>query len=201
MKKILQAAATGLALMLLCGFAYPLLVLGIGKLAFNSQSSGSIIYVNGKAVGSELIGQDFSESCYFRGRPSAVYYDTFAGGTALEAIRPSSGSFNYSTSSQALRKRVAADIAEFLKDNPTVEEKDLPADLFTASASGLDPDISPAAANIQVARVSSASGIPKARVEHIIADCTSGPQLGIFGEYRVNVLKANLEIYRLMNNK
>lgn len=201
MKKFIQAAVTGLVLIVLCGFAYPLLVLGIGRLAFSRQAGGSIVYVDGKAAGSELIGQDFKDNRFFHDRVSSVNYDTFTADTDIENIKPSSGSYNYASSDKALGSRIKGDIAEFLKENPTVSAKDLPADLFTCSASGLDPDISPAAAEAQVDRIVSSTGITKERVERIVSDCTTGRDIGIFGEKRVNVLKANLEIYKLLKNK
>lgn len=198
MKKFLQALAVGLVFIVVCGFAYPMLVLGIGQLAFHSQANGSLIKSDGKVVGSVLIGQNFTDSRFFHGRVSAVNYDTFAANTPSKEMVPSSGSANYAVSNKDLEKRITNDVDSFLKNNPGVSEKDLPADLFTSSFSGLDPDISPASAEVQVNRIANSTGIPKTKIEQIIKDNTTGRDLGIFGETRVNVLKSNLEIFALL---
>jgi potassium-transporting ATPase KdpC subunit len=198
MKKVLQALTVGLVFILFCGFAYPLLVLGIGQLAFPHQANGSMITMNGEVVGSELIGQSFTDNRFFHGRVSVVNYNTFLPGTSSKDMSVGSGSANYSVSNPDLTKRIKADVAAFLKANPTVKEKDLPADLFTSSFSGLDPDISPASAEVQVDRIVKATGISEPTIEKIIKDNTAGRDLGIFGESRVNVLKANLAIYQLL---
>ena len=201
MKKILQALSMGLVFIVLCGFAYPLLVLGIGQLVFPKQANGSMVSAGGKVVGSELIGQDFTDTRFFHGRVSAVNYNTFPAGTDPDKMAPGSGSANYAVSNPALKKRIRADVDAFLRANPSVSAKDLPADLFTSSYSGLDPDISPEAAQVQTDRIAKASGISKDKVQQIIRDSTAGRALGIFGEPRVNVLKANLEIDRLLQKK
>lgn len=201
MKKILQALSVGLVFIVLCGFAYPLLVLGIGQLVFPKQANGSMVSAGGKVVGSELIGQDFTDTRFFHGRVSAVNYNTFPAGTDPDKMAPGSGSANYAVSNPALKKRIRADVDAFLRANPSVSAKDLPADLFTSSYSGLDPDISPEAAQVQTDRIAKASGISKDKVQQIIRDSTAGRALGIFGEPRVNVLKANLEIDRLLQKK
>lgn len=201
MKKLLQALSVGLVFLVLCGFGYPLLVLGIGQAAFPKQANGSMVSVGGRIVGSELIGQDFKDARFFHGRVSAIHYNTFPAGTAGSNLLPASGSSNYAVSSKNLENRVKTDVAAFLKQNPGVSEKDLPSDLFTSSYSGLDPDISPAAAQVQADRIVKAAGIPKDEIKRIICDNTEKRALGIFGEIRVNVLKANLEIYKLLQNK
>lgn len=201
MKRCWQAFAAGLVFLVFCGLAYPLLVLGIGQAAFHWQANGSMLTVDGKVVGSALIGQDFRDARFFHGRISAVNYNTFPAGTAADKMLPGSGSENYATSNPDLTKRVKSDVAVFLKENPTVSEKALPADLFTSSFSGLDPDISPAAAQVQVDRIVKAAGISRAQVEKIIRGNTARRDLGIFGEVRVNVLKANLEIDRQLQGK
>lgn len=200
MKKVLQAFVVGLAFIVFCGFAYPMLILGIGQIAFPHQANGSMIKVNGKVVGSELIGQKFTDKRFFHGRVSAVNYNTFSASTASKDMTVGSGSANYSVSSPDLKKRVQNDVAAFLKENPTVKEKNLPADLFTSSFSGLDPYISPASAEVQVDRIVKATGIKKATVEKIVKDNMAGRDLGVFGEKGVNVLKANLEIYTLLKS-
>lgn len=201
MKKFLQALSVGLVLLVLCGFAYPLLVLGVGQLAFRRQANGSMVSAGGRVVGSGLIGQDFKDARFFHGRVSAVHYNTFPSDTAPGNLTPGSGSANYAVSSKELEKRVKADVAAFLKANPGVSAKDLPADLFTSSFSGLDPDISPAAARAQVARIVKATGLSQAAIERIVRENTAGRDLGLFGEPRVNVLKANLAIDRLLQGK
>jgi len=198
MKKLLQAFCVGLAFIVFCGFGYPLLVTGIGQIAFHGKANGSMIKVGGKVVGSELIGQDFKDSRFFHGRVSAVNYDTFPADTKPQDMLPGSGSANYAVSNPDLTKRIQTDVAAFLKANPSLTEKDLPADLFTSSFSGLDPDISPADAQIQVDGIAKATGISKSHIQQIIKDNTTGRDFGIFGEPRVNVLKVNLEIYRLL---
>lgn len=201
MKKFLQALSVGLVFIVICGFAYPMLVLGIGQLAFHKQANGSMIVTNGKVVGSELIGQDFKDNRFFHGRVSAVSYNTFPADTNADKLLPGSGSSNYAVSNKELEKRIKTDVEAFLKDNPDVSEKDLPADLFTSSFSGLDPDITPASAEVQVDRIMKATGLSKNKIEQIIKDNTAARDLGLFGETRVNVLKANLEINQLLQGK
>lgn len=200
MKKFLQALSVGIVFLVVCGFIYPLLVMGIGQAAFPYQANGSLVKLNGQVVGSALIGQNFSDDRFFHGRVSAVNYNTFAANEKAENMKPGSGSENLAVSNQALVERIKRDVQAFLKANPSVSEKDLPADLFTSSFSGLDPDISPAAASVQADRIAAATGIGKDKIEGIIQDATAGPELGVFGETRVNVLKANLEIYQLLHS-
>jgi K+-transporting ATPase ATPase C chain len=198
MKKLLQALSVGLVFIVFCGFGYPLLVTGIGQIAFHGKANGSMIKLGGKVVGSELIGQSFTDARFFHGRVSAVNYNTFPADTKPQDMLPGSGSANYAVSNPDLTKRIQTDVAAFLKTNPGLTEKDLPADLFTSSFSGLDPDISPADAQIQVDGIAKATGISKSQIQQIIKDNTTGRDLGIFGEPRLNVLKANLEIYKLL---
>jgi K+-transporting ATPase ATPase C chain len=201
MKKFLQVFMLGIVFIIICGFAYPLLITGISQIAFHNKANGSMIEYNGVIVGSELIGQDFKDARFFHGRVSAVNYDTFTSDTKSENILPSSGSSNYAVSNPDLTKRIKDDVAAFMKANPGVSEKDLPADLFTSSFSGLDPDISVEAAGVQVDSISKATGIDKSKIEEIVKNNTQGRDLGVFGETRVNVLKANLDIYKLLQNK
>lgn len=201
MKKFLQALLVGVAFIVFCGFGYPLLVLGVGQIAFPAKANGSLITVGGKVVGSELIGQDFKDARFFHGRVSAVNYNTFPADTGADKMLPGSGSANLAVSNPDLKKRIQTDVAAFLKANPGLTEKDLPADLFTSSFSGLDPDITPADAQIQVDGIVKATGLSKTAIEQIVKSNTTGPDLGVFGETRVNVLKANLQIYKLLNSK
>ncbi|HHY26104.1 MAG TPA: K(+)-transporting ATPase subunit C [Desulfitobacterium dehalogenans] len=185
-----------LALLLICGLAYPLLLTGIGQLLFPSQANGSLIRIDGQAIGSELIGQDFTDARFMKSRPSAVNYNTY---TQEDKDRgqyagPGSGSPNYAATNPDLLERVEADMAEFLESNPSVKREDLPTDLLTASGSGLDPHISPASAAIQIPALAEATGLSQRTLEAIVKENTLGKFLGVFGEETVNVLKVNLEI-------
>ena len=177
------AIAVLLGLTLITGVIYPAAVTAVAQVAFPSQASGSMIVVDGKAVGSSLIGQAFSDPRYIWGRPSA------AGANGYDASA-SSGS-NLGPTSQALIDRITAEVDRQRAANGNAP---IPADLVTTSASGLDPDISPAAADYQVARVAAARGIPEADVRAAIARHTQQPLLGFLGEPRVNVLTLNLDL-------
>jgi K+-transporting ATPase ATPase C chain len=164
------------------GVIYPLAVTGIAQVIFPDQANGSLIMVNGKAVGSELIGQQFDDSKYFWGRPSAAGYKAAA----------SSGS-NYGPMNPNLLKAVQARIDTLKAADPN-NTLSIPVDLVTASGSGLDPHISVAAALYQIHRVASARGLSEADVRSLVDQYTEGRQFGIFGESRVNVLKLNLAL-------
>lgn len=185
-----------LAMLLICGLAYPLLLTGISQVIFPKQANGSLIIINGKTVGSELLGQDFTDARFMKCRPSAVNYNTY---TKEDKERGNytgvgSGSKNYAPTNPELAKRVQDDIAEFLKTNPTVKQEEIPTDLLTASGSGLDPHISPASASVQIPALSEATGLSQEKLERIVKNNTERKTLGIFGEERVNVLKVNLDI-------
>lgn len=173
------AIVMGLLFALLLGIAYPFALLGIGQVVFPHQANGSLIVERGQAVGSELIGQAFTSDRYFHGRPSAA-------GKGYDGLA-SSGS-NLGPTSQVLADRVKADAATLAAEHPG---RAVPADLVTASGSGLDPDISPAAAEWQVERIARARGVAPAMVRRIIASETTGPVLGFIGDARVNVLALN----------
>lgn len=201
MKIFLRAITLTLVLFILCGFIYPLTMTGVSQLLFHKQANGSIIEYNGQAAGSELLGQKFTDSRYFHGRISAVNYNTYKqedkiadknGKTAYSGV--SSGSANLAPSNPALVERVKKDIDEFLKANPGVKKEDIPTDLLTSSGSGLDPDISPQAAEIQVPAISKATDISIDELNTIVGKYTTERTFGIFGERRFNVLKANIEI-------
>jgi K+-transporting ATPase ATPase C chain len=164
------------------GVIYPLAVTGIAQVIFPDQANGSLIMVNGKAVGSELIGQQFDDSKYFWGRPSAAGYNAAA----------SSGS-NYGPMNPNLLKAVQARIDTLKAADPN-NTLSIPVDLVTASGSGLDPHISVAAVLYQIHRVASARGLSEADVRSLVDQYTEGRQFGIFGESRVNVLKLNLAL-------
>lgn len=176
------------------GLAYPLAMTGIAHVAFPHQAAGSLIEKDGKVIGSELIGQSFTDAKYFHGRPSATSAPDPADSTksvsAPYNAEASSGS-NLGPTSQALRDRLKDDVASLRMENPS---KPIPVDLVTTSASGLDPDITPAAALFQVPRVAKARRIPEARVVQLVTEHTEGRTVGIIGEPRVNVLKLNLAL-------
>lgn len=201
LKLLKQAFILTIALMIICSVIYPLALTGVSQLAFNKQANGNLVMVNGEAVGSELVGQQFTDERFFRGRVSSVNYNTYTeadlvpdaeGNTAYGGV--SSGSFNYAPTNPDLKARVAADLKDFLEKNPDVKEEDIPADLLTASGSGLDPHISPKAAEIQIPAIAKATGLDAGALETIISNNTEHKVLGVFGEDKVNVLKANIEI-------
>jgi K+-transporting ATPase ATPase C chain len=172
-----------LVLAVLTGLVYPGVVTAVCQALFHWQANGSMLKVEGKEIGSALIGQNFTKPEYFHPRPSA------AGNDGYDAT--ASGGSNYGPTNQKLIDRVKASAEQFRKENPDYTGP-IPADLATASASGLDPDISPASAEAQAARVAKARGVSLAQVEQLITRNTKGPDLGFLGEPRVNVLKLNL---------
>lgn len=174
-----------IVLTILFGLAYPLVFTGLAQVLFPHQANGSLVTVNGKVAGSELIGQSFTKPEYFHGRPSA------AGNNGYDATN-SSGS-NLGPTNQKLVDRVKADVQKFRAENPDYTGP-IPADLLTSSASGLDPHISPASAEAQVARVAKARGVTPDRIAELVAKHTNGRQWGIFGEPRVNVLLLNIDL-------
>jgi K+-transporting ATPase ATPase C chain len=171
----------------LTGGIYPALVTGIAQLAFPRQANGSLIEQNGKAVGSALIGQAFSDPKHFWSRPSAT--------SPYPNNASSSSGSNQGPLNPALREAVEGRV-KALRDADPDNKAPVPVDLVTASASGLDPHISPAAAEYQVDRVARARGIDSARVRALVAESTQGRQLGFLGERRVNVLELNLALDR-----
>ncbi|AEM79385.1 K+-transporting ATPase ATPase C chain [Thermoanaerobacter thermohydrosulfuricus] len=183
MSEVKKAIKFTLVLMILLGLIYPFIMTAIANLIFPYQAKGSIIKVDGKAVGSELIGQKFTDSKWFMGRPSAVDYNA-----------ESSGGTNYALSNPKFKEEVERNIEEFLKKNPGVKRSDIPADIVTSSASGLDPHISPQAAYLQVERVAKANNLPEKVVKKLVDENIEGRFLGLFGEPRVNVLKLNLSL-------
>jgi len=174
-----------LLLTVLTGFLYPLLVTGLARLLFPQQAAGSILMRDGRAVGSRLIGQSFSAPGYFWGRPSATtpqpYNGTASGGSNLGPLNPALP--------DAVKPRIAA-----LRAADPGNEAPVPVDLVTASGSGLDPEISVAAADYQAARIARARGLAPERVRALIAQHSEGRLLGVLGEPRVNVLELNLAL-------
>jgi K+-transporting ATPase ATPase C chain len=177
----------------LTGLAYPLAMTGLAQVLFPHQASGSLIEKDGKVIGSELIGQNFTDAKYFHGRPSATT-DTDPNDSTKTIPAPynagNSGGSNAGPTSKSLIERVQGDVDTLKKENGG----SIPVDLVTTSASGLDPNITPAAAEFQVTRVAAARNLPPERVRALVADATEDRFLGILGEKRVNVLKLNLAL-------
>ncbi|AZJ18951.1 K(+)-transporting ATPase subunit C [Bacillus wiedmannii] len=174
--------------LVLCGLVYPLIVTGIAQAVMKDNADGSLIYNDkNEVIGSKLIGQNFTDPRYFHGRVSSIEYKAEA-----------SGSNNYAPSNPDLEKRVEKSIEEWKKQNRAVPVTEVPIDLVTNSGSGLDPDISPQAASVQVDRISKLTNIPKEKLNQLIKNQTEGAALGLFGENRVNVLKLNLELQKLL---
>src|SRR5579872_6293178 len=177
----------------LTGLLYPLAMTGIAQVLFPYQANGSLVVRDGKVIGSELIGQNFTAAKYFHGRPSATTDTDPADATKTVAApynAASSGASNYGPTSQPLIARVKQDAGQLNTENPAA----IPVYLVTTSASGLDPAITPAGALFQVPRVARARNLPEARLRQLIAEHTEGRLLGLLGEPRVNVLKLNLAL-------
>lgn len=195
LKQIRPAIMMIIVMTIVTGLIYPLGMTGIAQLVFPTQANGSLIHdKDGKVIGSSLIGQNFASDKYFHGRPSATTEpdpkDPSKTVPAPYAADNSAGS-NLGPTSQALVDRVKGDAAALHKENPSVP---VPVDLVTSSASGLDPDITPAGALFQVPRVAKARNLPPERVRQLVAANTEGRFLGLIGEPRVNVLKLNLAL-------
>lgn len=183
MKLLKQSFLMNLCLTLLLGFAYPAVMTGLAQVLFPSKANGSLIVKDGAVVGSELIGQAFGDPKYFHGRPSAA-------GSGYDGLS-SSGS-NLGPTSKALMDRVDGDVARERKAAGRSDE--VPGDLVTASGSGLDPDLSPAAALWQVPSVAKARGLDEGKVRALVEASVEGRTLGVLGEPRVNVLMLNLAL-------
>ncbi|OOG42504.1 potassium-transporting ATPase subunit KdpC [Rhodanobacter sp. C05] len=186
MSRLIRNALMMLLLMtLITGVAYPLVATGLAQLVFPQQANGSLIVKDGKPIGSALIGQSFTDSKYFWGRPSAT--------TPQANNGVNSGGSNLGPTNPGLTDAVKQRIAALRAADPGNTEP-VPVDLVTASASGLDPEISLAAAHYQLERVAKARGLSTSQVQTLVNEYTSGRQLGVFGEPRVNVLQLNLAL-------
>jgi potassium-transporting ATPase KdpC subunit len=181
-KQIIPGIRVTLLLTVLTGLVYPGVITGLCQLLFPKQANGSLLYKDGKVMGSSLIGQNFTRPEYFQPRPSA------AGSDGYDAT--ASGGSNLGPTSQKLSDRVKASAEKFRKENPDYAGP-IPADLLTASGSGLDPHLSPASAGVQVTRIAKARGVDMQPVQALIAEYTEGRALGFIGEPRVNVLALN----------
>lgn len=178
-------------LTVLCGIAYPLLVTGIAQLTFPEKANGSLILQGNKVIGSELIGQKFDSIIYFSSRPSATDYNPL----------PSGGS-NLGPTSSKLKQMVVDRKAQFIESNQLSASENIPSEMLLASASGLDPHISPNAALLQVRRIAKArqfSEEQKQQLVKVITDQTESPQFSFLGETRINVLVLNLALDKLAN--
>jgi K+-transporting ATPase ATPase C chain len=183
-KNLLTAILMTLATTVLLGIIYPLVVTGLAQLLFHDKANGQLLEANGKIVGSRIIGQAFSGSAYFHSRPSAAGYGYQADNSNGTQLGPTN---------HQLIDRVKADAATLHAENPNAS---VPIDLVTTSASGLDPEITPAAASFQVPRIARARGISQDALNLLVARHTQGRQFGFLGEPRVNVLQLNLELDR-----
>ncbi len=186
MSKVIRTSLILLALICVLQLAYVLFVTGVAQTFMPHQANGSLIYVDGKVVGSELIGQSFTSPGYFHGRPSAVDYDG-----------AESGGSNLGPTSAKLMEEVRQRIEEVRRENGLPPDAPVPADLVLASASGLDPDISVEGAMLQAGRVATERGLAEPEVRALVERHISPPQFGFLGQERVNVLKLNLALDEL----
>jgi K+-transporting ATPase ATPase C chain len=182
-KNLITAILYTVVTTVLLGLVYPLVVTGIAQLLFKDKANGQLINKNGVVIGSRIIAQPFTGPQYFHPRPSA------AGTNGYDAT--SSGGTNWGPTNQKLIDRVKGDVSSLQAENPG---KSVPVDLVTASGSGLDPHITPAAAAFQVARIAKARGIPEGDLRTLLAQHTEGRQFGFLGEPRINVLELNLAL-------
>jgi potassium-transporting ATPase KdpC subunit len=181
-RNIITATLYTIVTTVIFGLVYPFVVTGLAQVLFKDKANGQLLHQDGQLVGSRIIGQTFTGSAYFHSRPSAA-------GNGYDAAN-SSGS-NYAPTNKKLIDRVTTDVAALQQDHPNT---DIPIDLVTASASGLDPHITPAAADFQVARIAHERNLAETTVHQLIARHTEGRQFGFLGEPRVNVLELNLDL-------
>jgi K+-transporting ATPase ATPase C chain len=184
-RNLITAVLYTIVTTVLFGVVYPFVVTGLAQVLFHDKANGQLLYNGGQLVGSRIIGQPFTAPQYFHPRPSAA-------GNGYDAAN--SGGSNYAPTNKKLIDRVAGDVAAYQPEHPGV---DVPIDLVTASASGLDPDITPAAAEFQVARVAKERHLPEDTVRRLVLEHTRGRQFGFLGEPRVNVLLLNLDLDQL----
>jgi len=200
-KQIRPAIVMIIAMTIITGLAYPLGMTGIAQLAFPHQANGSLVEKDGKVIGSELIGQNFADDKYFHGRPSATTEADPNDATKTVPVpyaADNSVGSNAGPTAKALVERVVEDAGKLKAENPS---QPIPVDLVTTSASGLDPDITPAAALFQVARVAKARGLAEEQVQRLVVAHVEDRLLGVIGEPHVNVLKLNLALDGLASRK
>ena len=201
-----QSITVTLILLVICGFLFPIVLSGISALIFPKQAKGSLVIADDKVVGATYVGQEFTEPYFMKGRPSAYHYNTYYEdengdqfyNNGEEFAGLSSGSNNYGASNPDLVKRVDEDMDAFLEAHPDVKREEIPADLVTASGSGLDPHISVDSAMIQIPELASASGLSEDTLREIVNQNTTSKMLGVFGENVVNVLGVNMDIAKNM---
>ncbi len=186
-RNVIRAALTTVVLAVITGLLYPLVMTGVAQVAFRAKAYGSLVKADGRTVGSSLIGQQWTGAQWFYGRPSAASYD--AAGSSGSNLGPLSR-----TLARDIEKRVGAIQKIDGPYHPGLVAAQIPVDLLTASASGLDPDISPAAAYFQAPRIAAVRDLPLTTVCQLIADHTEGRTLGFLGEPRINVLELNLAL-------
>jgi potassium-transporting ATPase KdpC subunit len=200
-KHIVPAILLTVLMTALTGLAYPLAMTGVAGLLFPYQAKGSLIERDGKIIGSELIGQNFTDNGYFHGRPSATT-DTDPNDSTKTISAPynasNSGGSNLGPTSKTLVDRVKSNSDSLVATNPSTK---IPVDLVTTSASGLDPDITPAAALFQIPQVAAARKLPEDELRRLVEDNTTARLLGILGEPHVNVLKLNLALDKLAKKR
>ncbi len=189
LKVLWSAVRMVLLFVVVLGLGYNLLMVGIGEAIFPGQANGSLVTRHGRIVGSRLIGQQFTAARFFEGRPSA---------TTPPYNGASSAASNYGPTNPALLQEIRTNLAQVLKENPGVKAPQVPPDLVESSASGLDPDISPAAAELQVPRVARANHLSVGEVRALVAKHVSGRFLGLYGAPHVNVLELNLALLKLV---
>ena len=187
-KVIMQAIRQTLVWTILTGMLYPLAITAIAQLAFHDKANGSLVERDGKLVGSELLAQQFTGTKYFWSRPSAATY-----GTGTTGLNAGSGS-NLGPTSAQLQTNVRSNAKALREAHKLAADAPVPADLVFASASGVDPHISPEAARFQIARVAVARGLPEDKVRGLVEQYIESPQWGFLGEARVNVLLLNLAL-------
>jgi K+-transporting ATPase ATPase C chain len=188
-KQTISALRLLILLTVVTGIAYPLAMTGAAQTLFSEQANGSLVYINDKPVGSSLLGQNFTAAMYFHGRPSS------AGADGYDAAG-SSGS-NLGPTSKKLEDTLKSNIEEIRNENQIAESFPIPSDFVTASASGLDPDISPESAYLQIKRIASERGITENEIRELVTSHIQNRQFGLLGTERVNVLALNMALDRL----
>ena len=197
-RQLLPAIVMMVVFTVLLGIAYPLVVTGIAQVGFADKANGSELKVDGKVVGSKLLGQTFTEPKYFHGRPSAAGAAAAGakGGDPKDLTQDISSGSNWGPTNPDLLKAVSERVAQYRKENGLPPDTKVPVDAVTASGSGLDPHISVANARLQAPRVARVRGLPIGQVQHLIEDHTDGRSLGFLGEPGVNVLELNVALDR-----